>query len=283
MKTNLLTLAVTLTVGVILAGSLLVPVISDATDDQVEFTNDGTYRMSPVGDKTVVFHTVNGAYTINDVSFTKANQPIIQNDTAMFYGTTGSYAGYEYLITSDGYNRYHVAGTTDFTMSFNGEDKTVTLTSVIGGTTYTNTYEYTNEVYYADPNGAYVWLGSLTGTVYVGDDWSRFNCWSDGDTDFYSVMGDVVKHNGALDDDATISKDLAPIEYIDGVSILESYSITINDTEINCRGFILPYKVVGTDVKKLGEYSELLNALPVLVIIGLVLAALGAIVVRNRD
>lgn len=53
MKTNTLALAITLTIGVILTGALLVPVLNSTTEVERTFTNEGYYTMDAVTDSTV--------------------------------------------------------------------------------------------------------------------------------------------------------------------------------------------------------------------------------------
>lgn len=245
------------------------------------FENDDTFRMSAVGDDTIVFHYGDGVYTVNGVDYPKANQPIIQNDTVMFYGTTGSYAGYQYVITSDGYNRYHVTGTTDLTITFNGTDKTVSSVSVIGNNTYTSTYDYINEVYYRDNDGNYIWSGAKPEPAYVNSDWIRYNCFSDGDTAFYSIMGDVVTVNGVVVE-ATINTTLTPIVNYSDVFTIDNYSFTLSDnTTIDCRGYILPLEVVGHNDNLGKPVPTLISMLPLIASFGLVLGAVAYFLTRR--
>ena len=283
MKTNILTLAITLTVGIILVGSFLMPVISDATDDEVVFMNDGTYRMSALGEDTITFHYANEVYTVNGVEFTGHDFPVIQNDNVMFYAPSW-YAGFQYIINDQGYTRYPISGSTDLTMIYNGATKTVSITSISGGNTYTSERTFVNEVYYADPEGDYIWSAAKPATVYVPSDWVGFNCWSNEDIAFYSVMGDIVKVNGVTDTDASIELVTESVENCPDVKTITSYSVTLgDDSTLNCRGWILPYKVVGHDVTKLTEYESLLTVIPILVIISLILASLSMIYLKTRD
>ena len=71
MNNKLITIVLTLVVGTILAGSVLVPVLNDATKTEKTFTNDGYFRMTEYGTDTDVVFTWDydnpHQITVNDV------------------------------------------------------------------------------------------------------------------------------------------------------------------------------------------------------------------------
>ena len=76
MRTNVLTLIITLVVGIILTGALLGPVISDATETETTFTNEGGFfPMSEILATDSESHVLTwdgsnrGVITIDGVSF----------------------------------------------------------------------------------------------------------------------------------------------------------------------------------------------------------------------
>lgn len=283
-KTNTLTLIITLVVGIILAGSLLMPVLNDATDNTIVYKNDDTYRMSPLGEQTIIVHYENSEYTVNGVTFDRNSRPITQNDTLMIFAVSHAQrSGYEYVIDENGYHRYNIGIDAVLEVTYDGANHKATVESTTSGTTYTGEYDLTSEVYYADPNGEYIWQSELGDGLYIGDDWTKFNCWSDGSNAFYSVIGDTVKVDGVEDADAVIDKVLTPIDHITGIQKLTSYSITTDETEHDCRGYIVAREVSGTTDVSLHEYSALIYVIPVIVIVALIMAAVGAIALRRAD
>lgn len=64
-KMNLITLVITLVVGVILAGSLLAPVVEDVTATSDTYTNEGYFYVESPGDSSVTYLFQDNALTIN--------------------------------------------------------------------------------------------------------------------------------------------------------------------------------------------------------------------------
>lgn len=87
MKTNILALAITLTLGVILVGSIMVPVIDDATDKDEKILN-----------VVVLGGQSNGVYIPGLVDLDLLNEEVPQPPAAcLFYGN-----GYLHSMTTDG-------------------------------------------------------------------------------------------------------------------------------------------------------------------------------------
>lgn len=284
MNNKLIPLVLTLVVGIILTGSVLMPVLNDATDDTIVYKNDDTYRMSPLGDQTITIHYENSEYIVNGVTFDRNGRPIAQNDSLMIYAVSHSQrSGYEYVVDENGYHRYNIGIDAILDVTYDGANHKATVETTTGGTTYTGEYNLTNEVYYADPNGDYIWQAELGDGLYIGEDWTKFNCWSDGSNAFYSVMGETVKVDGVEDTDAIITKELAAIPHVAGIQKLTAYSVTIDEVGHDCRGYIVAREVSGTTDLSLKEYSSLIYAIPIMIIVALVAMAAGAIYLKRND
>ena len=275
--------------GIVISGLILAsmtPIIASSIDEETTktFTNDDTYRMSPVGEDTIIVHYKDRVFTVNGVDYPVTGRPITQNDTVMVYSSsTTNRAGYLYVINEeDGYQRFNIGNSYEQTITYDGSNKTVEIVTVTSNGTYTDEFTYTNEVYYADENGSFIWSGQKPNPTYVTDELPSFNCWSNEDTDFYSVMNGVVKHNGVVVDTATIDRQTSKINYIVGVEYLTDYSIKLTDDSdsINCRGYILPLEVVGTNTFH-SSTADIIALLPLVMGVGLLIVAIG-VFITNR-
>lgn len=282
-KTNLLTLVVTLTVGIILAGSLLMPVLNDATTTEKTFANSGYYYMTDTSEHTYEFD--GSKWTVDDVSLnhTLAGVNVVATDT-FFIRDVGQVRG-----------AYNISGITSCELTFN--NGTVTGTYTTTGDPQAVNWTY-SEFYGATPTkDAYI-LSKNTNTpiAYINGDSEVYGY---GTTSLGGAQN-IFQVTGNLDDGATvvcpnssvtvsnISFNATPVEgYID-LYTYESVTFTATlsgtDYAVTYNIVVLPSEVTAELAQHLdaGEIA-LINALPVIVIIGLVLAGVGAIFVRNRD
>jgi len=285
MKTNVLTLIITLVVGTILAGALLAPVIADATKTTEVITNDGP-RMSPLGEDTITVTYSADNWKINDRDLGFGSFPITQG-TIMIFGQTGSNrAGLLYISENGEYVRNNVVRNGEYTWIYDGANKTVTSTAIVNDHTYTSSNTYLEEIYYNDPNGDYTWFGAKPTNAYIPENWDRFNAWSNEALHFYSIIGDTITVDGSIAGEgttATLTTEDVP-EYV-GIKNITSYTLNIEGQDpITCRGYILPYQMTAelTDHLTPGQIA-LMNAIPVMVIVALLMAAIGAIALRRAD
>lgn len=164
MKTNLLTLVITLTIGIILMGSLMAPVISDAQDSigVRTFTNTGdkVYLVEEADDYTITPTTT--GWKVNDTDITcTGTYKFIYTDT-----TIG--AGYSYLanVNMDLYELGSVVnGITSITLSADG-----TAVYTINLTDHETTWEWfalsSDDGEYVLTNGAAYVPSGVTHWVY---------------------------------------------------------------------------------------------------------------------
>ena len=303
-KTNLLTLVVTLTVGIILAGSLLMPVISDATETERTFTNDGYFRMTELESDTNTTiewdHTVPEVISVNDEDCDLSMLPIGKQVTIV--GSDKMIIRYDHrdatntvvqVFTAAGYFAVSVAGATDLSITLSGFD--------ITATDGTNTRSVTaTKGVYAEPTGDWIMKQSETAAyVHTSDSVIILA----GITQMNTNIG--VYATGTIEDGLdytfvptsgsppTVTFGDTTFNYSEVANFNDlvtltncTFDITENDTssEANYSYFLVPYKVTAERSQHLNDGEiALMNALPILVIIGLVLAAVGAIFIRNRD
>ena len=315
-KTNLLTLVVTLTVGIILAGSLLMPVLTDATTTEKTLKNTGYYSMDKITDdgELVLFwdYTKPTIITVNDVDIDLS--------------TKGLVGGMSYTILgSDNFIVRYVYGATPYIQAFASQEvtpafiqatiaTTSTFTATLSEGTYT--FETTNasyptpieltasdESYCINPSGtgAYVMKKSTEGafvetntTIIVlngdtatiaGTDMGLFAKGTIGGNLNATIFRGTSVYDITLSDFTYNTTDVAG--YIDLVKLTSvQFTVTQNAQDINVTYsyFIVPVNVTAELSQHLdaGEIA-LITALPLLVIIGLVMAGVGAISIRNRD
>ena len=301
-KTNLLTLVVTLTVGIILAGSLLMPVLSDATTTEKTFENEGVFNygiFTPDDEYTLTYTQTTGELIVNDVvvpgfdTLNKAYSIVATDDYLARYGSTsGGY--YLQNIGYEGANLFVDSGVTA-TITISDGDLSVTWVKA-DNTTVTKTVTFT-EMYAIVPTTNNAIMKVAADQVYIK-----------GDSELYAsglttitLWTNMFHFEGTYNDGITITSPTFPtatydniewnIEPVSGYVDLYKltsieFDITYNDTVTHAT-----YSYFGVPEKVTAELSQhlntgeiaLLNALPVLVIIGLVLAGVGAIFVRNRD
>lgn len=290
MKTNILTLAITLTLGIILAGSLLVPVIEDTqTNIGPEVTLNNTVR-----NPNLNYNMWDGSDIT--ISFTVS-------------GTTGTYSingeAQTTILTSNA--QRIVFASNDVCARVGGSSAPGTLNVQHIGDTSGNTYSFT----YVIENGEYTFTqlnhdpitGKVDWLIYAADEGdynagtistptSPFyttdadklvilgNVYTTGDNDTFYAYYDgelTVNEDYADNSSVTINKTIA-----DGYTDIYDTTVTVNvgDESFTPYFILAPKTVTGHEVS---DVDALLGAIPVLVIIGLVLAGVGAIFVKNRD
>lgn len=287
-KTNLLTLVVTLTVGIILAGSLLMPVISDATKTEQTFTNVGLYYMEVEPEDSNEYNYVfdGTKWTLDgDALTTYSGYNVIVTDTLLIRGN-GQVRGAQFTNMS----------TADLTVTNNAITGSYTVSSdpstpIAVNWSFTKFYGETTGVadyFMSDPAHNTTYVTSTTviegfGVTDVGTSHPAIELHG-------SIEGGVTVSVGEGFEISDVEINYAPV---DGYVDLYSWeSVTFTLTKISTSESVnATYSVVVIPTEITAELSQhldageiaLINALPVIVIIGLVLAAVGAIFIRNRD
>ena len=301
MKNNILTLAIVLTVGVILTGSLLMPILSDYAESEKTYTNLGM-PFAEVDDSTHTIVVNSDGITVDDTEI----------DLTLFPGT---FPNYSIVYSEHGFVRWDKtnvmyscnkeSGSAAVIAQFDCSTNTVTIeisgsTATVSSSDTTVTPRQISDVLcYIAPEGKY----TLSLNPYVTDESQMI---AGGITVFTNPLVNLyLVWNGTIEEitslvlavgggyDATVADPEINTTAIT-TNLVKIDSITF-DVELAKDGntydrtatytyFVVPAKVVYENGAYLGDAeSSLIGAIPVLVIISLVLLGVGAIGLRNRD
>ena len=295
---NLLTLAITLTVGIILAGSLLMPVISDATETERTFTNSGLgeYRFIESTEDYKLEWTyadpskvvINGT-TVEAIS---GNTILAMGDFTVRMGLSTT-TGYAQLIVANNESGITANVSDSRNFSFTYEAGTITITNGVTTKTLdsdgfyalvpengTHTMKQPTDTVYLNANTSLMVMG-LTG---VGSQWNT-GYLLDGTITNYTVE----QWTGVTSYPATnVSDDSAKIDgYVDLYSVKKfTWDIDNNGTtqSVTYDYFIVPKEVTAELANHMtpGEIA-IMNAIPVMIIVALVVMAAGALYLKRDD
>lgn len=286
MKTNILTLAITLTIGVILAGSLLMPVIIDAQTtmgDPITYTNTSSYGEIYVtedisGTHTIVMDAESNTITYDSEVISSPTRGYIVVTDAIVVVNQGAYITICY--GSDTY-QFNASWGNSYDITFEDGTATMIRTSS-GGTQTTFTKEYTWIGYKVASGGNYInmssdankYLSNMNNLLSVG-------YYSSGDNDtFYCLKdGEITISETTF----TASVALSSTDIVSGTTdVYYAYPvISVDEESYTPYVWAVQKEIYGHQTA--GASYELLGAIPIIVIIGLVLAGVGAISIRNRD
>ena len=288
MKTNVLTLIITLVVGVILAGSLLAPVIdSTKTDLGTPITKTNTsleITLDPIdGNYAIAYDATNNALTINDVD---AGLPSAWT-TLMVLDT-----GYmEFTQASDTLRFIHFGENSavdsfsgDFEITLNAGEYSVSGT--VNNVAKTVTGEY-SEGYLMSPDNTGAYGITTGGASGLG------NAFTD-KTPKWIIAADTLAldeflyYDGTLNTigDDEISVNVSGSTLADGTTDIytgQTVTVTVNG-ETPSTGYIrviIPMEVEGHAAS--GAAYTLLGVIPIMVIVALFMVAVGAIAYRRAD
>lgn len=310
-KTNLLTLVVTLTVGIILAGSLLMPVISDATETERTFQNEEYFftmdKIDDTAEHTILWTldtyekiTVDGV----DITPTWDSATIVAEEDNLIRCSKNP-GGDGYYLNFVGTDRPVGLGyITDKSVSITISNGTISFTNVSStdvSTTVTSSY---TSAYIINPEdtGAYQYvMKTPTAKSYVLGDSEVYGI---GYSSFGGAWQNIFVISGSIDDgidatlvsttlegDVTVSDTTVTSTAVTGYKDLYQFEKVQFTATYGGIDYALTYSYIIVPASVTAELAEhlnageiaLMNALPVIVIIGLVLAGVGAIFVKNRD
>lgn len=289
---KLLTLLVTITVGIIFIGALLAPVIEDTSTTEKTFTNDGYYRMSKYtteNDVTLVWsYEAPNVITVNDVDYTITAPDDGNYSRTVLFGTDlGARLFYNnsgcQMMSSTGTAAADVTDSETLTVVCSGGTITATVTATgVSPTSFTGTY---NDLYCISGDGDYV-MKKATKSVYMNGD-SEFIAFG-----VTSVGGaaKVLSVDGTIDDGATVTQitTTGQATYSDPTIVSTevsgykslytldkiTFTGTLNDstTDITYSYFVVPYQVTAELSQHLdaGEIA-ILAAIPLMAIAVLIL------------
>lgn len=286
MNNKMIPLVLTIVVGVILAGSVLMPIIADAQEHAgpaAEKTNTvrGVYTYNIWDGEDVTFEFTEGtpnAYAVNGETVTLTAQQNILIASNFFSMRTGGQEvnpgiNYQYLGTASG---------AQATLSYVIEDGAYTLT--IGETVLTGTLEWM--VYaVADGKTGTSGLGQLTTptSAFYTSNLNNLvvlgNVYTTGDNDTYFAYynGDLTVNEAYADvSEVVISKTTTA-----GYSNIydTTLSVKVGDETFTPYHILAPIKVAGNEANS--GVSSLYGVIPVLVIVSLLVAAIGVVATRK--
>lgn len=268
MKNSLLAVIITLTLGIILTGTVLAPAISDANARMSTVTYSNSVNAVELldlvdGDEEYTIQFTDGRYTLDGVPIYSCN---IYTDHGYFF------------VSSAGINGQYVNGaiaTTQATRVTATDDAhTISLTSneiVLTDSTDTSTtvavewaYITDDEGQWAVVQGDHVYTEEIESLLYIKVFNSRLLAVMEGNTAYYRTY---------------------------------TYSDFLDVTDLPNGGYEVAMPLVITDewtserviaplsftVKVTSEYDGLLGAIVPMVVISLVLATVGAVIMSRRD
>lgn len=304
MNTKIIGISIAAVIGIIVLGSVLMPILDNATATTDKFENEGSFELTYTQTDSISLswdHTAPGVITVNDKAIT---MPVLSNGESRTV-----LCGDDWLIrfgngTSLGGNYiqfYPSAGASILASVANEYDLTVTCAdgsatiSDNASTPNTSTQSYTYLYCVAD-DGNYV-MKNGADTVYVTGDTVVYAM---GLTNVGTYTSTGIKIEGTIDDgmvwsqfrgttDAVFSNEAINYTEVDNyVSLykLESMTatVTISDQSVDAvySYFIVPSEVTAEKSEHLsGNQIGLLQVIPLLIIVAILLGVV-ALVVRSR-
>lgn len=318
MNNKLIPLCITLVVGIILAGSVLMPVISDATKTTETYTNDGYYRMThydATSDHTM-FWTYEKPDTVTiDNEDVKLTYPTVAGSSVtviadtdwifrLYVGPSGP-AFIDYIPSTGGVTRATVADSMTLTVTLTSGSMSASFSD---GTTKTGTY---TDIWLPSNNGDLT-MKKADKTAYVLGDSEIVGYGISSPLNHngqpLSGPGDGIYLTGTYDDgitgtiwrgtDGALSnielhataddahKDLYLFDKITATFTLtetvDSETVT-TDTALTYNYVIVPYQVTAELSNHLtpGQIA-LMGAIPIMVIVALLVVAVGVVARKNE-
>lgn len=302
MDNKLVMISIAAVIGIIVLGSVLMPILDDAMTVNETFTNEGYYRMSELTsetDTTIIWdHTE--PYQITVGSDVISLSSVSNNQPVTIYGTDKVVVRYENRGDA-GVVMQSFEGDTYLAVSTSaGVDMTLTVSGyVLNGTFGTTVADEITSTkgFIADPDGDYI-MKNKDKPAYIlgGDDFALMGVtlWGDYRAGIYA--------DGSIDDGLTISTvylyNVTTATYGD-VTITDSavngfndlYSLSSCAFDINTDGtdravtysyFVVPYEVTAErSVHFTAGQNAILSAMPVMIILAVLLGVV-ALVIRSR-
>ena len=304
---NLLTLAITLTVGIILAGSLLMPVISDATTTHKTFSNaEGGYFTMALDsedseDYTLSWaHATGGVLTINGEDFDahatygQATISIVMGEDWIirYNSANDNFAYCQYFNGSTRIGAYDT--TASFEMTASGG--TASMTFTFNDSTTQSVTESYDKLYVINPDSEYLMKKPTTKAYVLGST----EIFAEGMTQGSGIGTQLIKIEGSINDGFTVTAQDSAVTISDitstqtqvqgyvGLYQIEKieFNITKNDSTVAAtyNFFVVPTETSAelSNHMTSGEIA-ILNALPILIIVALVVMAAGALYLKRDD
>lgn len=298
---NLLTLIITLVVGIILAGSLLMPVLSSYSDDTKTIENEGSFFATPDGENHTITFTNQDYATVDgvNVEYPEGFGTGTQKNATVMVGNDWM------LRLENGYARLIVAGPNNSYFRENlGTDG---LTATISGTTVSiaiasSEKTLTDLQYYLAPEGDWVLCYNpyiKADTPLFGGIWGRgtnsdnriYDCFEviSGDItngfDFEPCRSIIFDPDTLVTVESTykISTETVATDLLKLNTITQNITFSDDSTATIVISYLLaPATITYTNPDDLNQ-DALLSAIPIMVIVALVAMAAGALYLKRDD
>ena len=293
MDNKILTLCITLVVGVILVGSLLVPVLNETEKDYKVTNGFGNLAtLDDDGNDVITGEITQTKIEINSDSWTRAD--LTYNWTAPIVADTFVV---KTLVTSGAVSisfAYILNGTSTVLTTDSNHVATISVAAEEGTAEITVTYSDStsdtsltipyNWIVYMDKEGNQViqtlpWTGTFDYIAYFNN-FSDIRGASYKSTTFYSYVGENLTYGTTSYTASATTSDVSGVVNVDMMS--NNGANLVFDTNKYIDIIVAPLTVYGT-TETMDGYAKLFNVIPLLVIVSLVLGAVGFITVRRQD
>lgn len=296
MNNKLIGLTISLMVGVLLLGSLLIPIINTSTEGlQKTFTNTGSVLLSPVEEGETVTGSIdftNEIVTVNGVvqslDYPKEQSAVLFAENCM--------VGYNYtegvmvpvLDYWNGTEAKHITSSNITSIEFEvAADHSISVTYVAGGDSEPLSIPVNDWILVKDDNGSFVECTKYSGgTVYTDSiDNVYAGSWTFVDRYQFGVKGNDATVNGTEAsvhwDSETIMSGVTAIDisYVQQLSYVTFTKSDNTEATSNIQIVVVPVSVTGVEESLIPGLS-LLNVIPVFVVIGLL--GIAVTYVRSR-
>lgn len=293
--TNLITLVITLTIGIILAGSLLMPVVDNSTATTKTILNTGSEFVSADSDDTDTHTIIISMDADSKLTITTDGEAVVLPDFSL-YGAASILYGENTFVRVSSAGVVNVYGRTNASTYGNQTIGTASaanpITISITGTTATiSTYTIPDVQVFIAAEGPYV----LTKNPYVLEDSMVFigavNTISGTGIafDIYGPLDDLIgkgvwpNGRGIGDITPTLSNPTTNLYKVDKIEAEATNDGNVFGT-MTITYFVAPKEITYDNAEYIGDqYAGILGAIPVLIIAALVVAAAGALYLKRDD
>lgn len=275
MNNRLITVVMTLVVGIILAGGMLIPVLNDAAHSGAESHSNGTtYMKEATGTPEMIITNQNVIYS--------------EGNEIDGYGYPAIVADTFYLAVNNGGNNIfwhdtasHWSAMKGANVTIDASAKTITLSDITFATSNNNltddtlTVSYSEYCFYSAANGSYVGLNYSSiadvrvlenSEIYgVGYSVNKYYSWNNSEV---SIDGSVSSIEGTI----TLTES-TPAEFN---TVTVEYFPEGSSTAVTPNAVVIPAKIWTQGALNDGEIG-LLYVIPIMVIIALVLVSVSMI------